>query len=207
MKKIILASGSPRRKEILQNLNLNFEIIVPDIDETIYSAYSPEEYINKLSKEKGEFVYNKITDDCLIISADTIVLSENKILGKPKDESTATEMLSRLSGKSHEVMTSLSLLNCDKQGFEALTKTEITKVYFKKLTDTEIQNYIKTGEPFDKAGAYGIQGIGAFMVERIEGDYFNVVGLPIHLLYILFSNFGYNIFEFSKDIRKSKIIP
>ena len=175
--KIILASKSPRRKEILSLLNIPFEIMVSEADESIDEALPPFFTAEKLSLEKASRVAKNINYDALVIGADTIVLSDGKILGKPKDENDAYLMLKTLSGKWHSVITGVTVMDTLSAKSESFYVE--TKVHFTDLTDDEINNYIKTKEPMDKAGAYGIQGQGGAFIDQISGDYFNVVGLPL----------------------------
>jgi septum formation protein len=179
MKDIILASNSPRRKELLKNLNLDFRVIPDDTPEPFNLAKNPQNLVMELAKFKAENVVNKLSKDkdAIVISADTVVAIENKILGKPLTEEEAFKMLSNLSGKIHSVYTGVYIT-------EILSKKSVnfyekTDVHFKKLDINEIKDYINTGESMDKAGAYGIQNLGSLFVEKICGDYFNVVGLPL----------------------------
>lgn len=179
--KIILASASPRRKEILKNLGLDFEIISSDCDENI-PVCSPKKLVCELSKIKARSVYNDYSGDktdTLFIAADTIVCIKNKILGKPKDESDAAKMLGLLSGNKHSVITGVTLIYNEK----TITDFEKTDVLFAKLTKAQIDDYIKSGEPNDKAGGYAVQGLASKYIKKINGDYFNVVGLPTRKLY------------------------
>jgi len=175
--KIILASQSPRRKEILSLLNIPFEIMVSKTDETIDTTLPPFFIAEKLSLEKASEVSKNIDFPALVIGADTIVLSEGKILGKPKDEKDAYAMLKGLSGKWHSVITGVTVLDTHSAKSESFYVE--TEVHFTELTDDEIYAYIATKEPMDKAGAYGIQGMGGAYIDEISGDYFNVVGLPL----------------------------
>ena len=172
---IILASQSPRRQELLKLITNDFEIKVSNVDETLPSGISPKDAVLYLSKIKAEPFKN---NSDIIIGADTVVALDGKILGKPKNDENAREMLKFLSGKAHSVFTGVTLIKVD------ITRSFSveTKVKFFDLTDEEIDEYIKTGEPDDKAGAYGIQGYGSLLVEKIDGDYFNVVGLPVSKL-------------------------
>ena len=170
---IILASQSPRRKELLGLLNIPFSIQVADIDETLEKALPVEEAVARLSRRKAEAIHRQATD--IVIAADTVVVCDGAVLGKPKDEEDAYRMLRMLSGRQHQVMTGLTVL----QGEKAVSHTEITDIFFRHLTEAEIRAYIKTKDPMDKAGAYGIQNGAALFVEKIHGDYFNVVGLPV----------------------------
>lgn len=172
---IILASQSPRRQELLKLITNDFEIKVSNVDETLPSGISPKDAVLYLSKIKAEPFKN---GSDIIIGADTVVALDGKILGKPKNDENAREMLKFLSGKAHSVFTGVTLI----KGDIARSFAVETKVKFFDLTDEEIDEYIKTGEPADKAGAYGIQGYGSLLVEKIDGDYFNVVGLPVSKL-------------------------
>lgn len=175
--RLILASASPRRSALLSQIGLTFEIFPCEIEEpTPDNNLSPEKATRKLAKLKARVVAERFTDG-IVIGADTLVLHKKELLGKPKNKADAKLMLSRLSGKSHKVITGVSLINVKKQ--TESNWAEITKVYFRNLSSTEIDNYIQSGEAKDKAGAYGIQGRAAAFVKRIDGCYFNVVGLPL----------------------------
>ncbi len=174
MKKIILASSSPRRKELLATAGLEFQIHVKDVDETIPEGTPPADAAKMTAKKKAAAVADGFRDS-VVIGADTIVVANGRILGKPKDEADAVSMLTMLSGIEHEVITGVCIICGDKTESFA----QISKVKFYDLTADEISAYVATGEPMDKAGAYGIQGLGCTLVERIEGDYFNIVGLPV----------------------------
>lgn len=170
---LVLASKSPRRKELLSFLSQDFIIRTADTDETILPGTSPEDAVKQLAQRKGLAVERKEGE--LILSADTVVACDGKILGKPKDEEDAFAMLSMLSGRSHKVFTGYCLWD----GTTQVVDCAETQVTFYPLSQEEIWEYIRTGEPMDKAGAYGIQGKGSLLVEGIQGDYFNVVGLPV----------------------------
>lgn len=174
MKKIILASSSPRRKELLTTAGVEFEIHVKEVDETVPEGIIPVEAAKMTAAKKAAAVAEDYADS-VVIGADTIVVANGKILGKPKDEADAKAMLSMLSGIEHEVITGVCIIENGK----AETFAQISRVKFYDLTDGEISAYVATKEPMDKAGAYGIQGLGCTLVERIEGDYFNIVGLPV----------------------------
>ncbi|RXI98406.1 septum formation inhibitor Maf [Anaerobacillus alkaliphilus] len=174
MKKLILASGSPRRKQLLEQGQLQFSISTSTVDETITEPLNPEEVVEQLSLRKAQDVFSRF-DDSIIIGADTIVSINGTILGKPKDEEEAFQMLQQLSGNEHDVYTGVAILSKEK----TIVFHERTIVSFWELTTAEIEDYISSGEPFDKAGSYGIQGLGALFVKKINGDYFNVVGLPL----------------------------
>ncbi len=198
MENIILASASPRRRELLEQLGYGFTIIVSSEKEEADKTLSPELYTNELALLKARNVARKLLEENrknnIIISADTIVYHEGKILEKPKDTADARKMILSLSGKCHEVYTGVCVLRTA-DGF-SVSKSVKTKVFFKKLNEKIVDAYIKTGEPADKAGAYGIQGKGSVLIEKIEGDYFNVVGLPVSTLYdILYSEFNIDIFN------------
>ena len=173
---IILASKSPRRKELMGLFHLPFTVKVADADETMDPKGNPADEVAKVSCRKANAISRNADD--VIIAADTIVVCDGQILGKPADKDDAFRMLSMLSGKTHQVMTGLTVL----RGETCVTCTEITDVTFRALSDAEIRRYIATGEPMDKAGSYGIQGGASLFVEGIRGDYFNVVGLPVCLL-------------------------
>lgn len=172
-KKYILASASPRRQELLGKVVEYFKIVVPDVDETIENK-DVEKIPEILAKRKSSNVFEN-HNDSIIIAADTIVVSDGKVLGKPKNREDAINMLKSLSNKTHEVITGCCVMSNEKEKSFSM----ITKVKFKDLSDQEIEEYVNTGEPLDKAGAYGYQGKGYFLVESICGDFYNVVGLPI----------------------------
>lgn len=190
----ILASKSPRRKEILSSLGIKFEITESDFDESEfeYNGTDPAVYVQELAflKANGAAKHFSSGKNKMIIAADTVVCLENEILKKPKDKQEAKRMLKMLSGNVHEVYTGVCVYKCS--DCDAVSKSCVTKVKFKELSDEKIDAYIKTGEPMDKAGAYGIQGFGATLTEYINGDYFNVVGLPVSLLADILEN-DYNI--------------
>ena len=185
MRKIILASGSPRRRELLKEIGLNFEIYKPDVDETRLNNESPGGLCSRLSRLKAQAGAEKFSDS-IIIAADTIVVIDNEILGKPHDREDAFRMLKILQGREHEVITGVSVALNEK----IITHTEHTFVKFTDLNDSEIREYISTGECDDKAGAYAIQGKGSVLIEGIKGDYFNVVGLPLCALSKMLKEFG-----------------
>ena len=173
---IILASQSPRRRELMKYITEDFTATAADVDETLPEGISPSEAVLYLSKIKAQPFKNP---NDTVIGADTVVAVDGVILGKPENADDAFRMLRLLSGKEHSVFTGVTLI----KGAECESFYAETKVKFYPLTDEEIRSYIATGEPLDKAGAYGIQGYGSLLVEKIDGDYFNVVGLPVSLLY------------------------
>ncbi len=180
--RIILASASPRRRELLTQLGLEFEVWVSDVEEIITET-EPAEVVKELSARKAEAVFAQTSGDVLVIGADTVVALDGRILGKPVNEEDAADMLHSLQGREHFVYTGVSLC-IRKDGVEQKKVfAEGTRVKFYPMTQTEIKEYILTKEPMDKAGSYGIQGIGGKFVEEIHGDYNNVVGLPIAGLY------------------------
>lgn len=184
---IVLASGSPRRYELLKMIGIaDFKVIADPSEELIDPGLSPEEQVKKLSLQKARNVADKCSENDLIIAADTLVYLENEPLGKPDSHSDAEDMLKKLSGKKHSVYTGVSLL----KGNAHITNAEKTDVYFRELTGSEIKAYVTTGEPMDKAGAYAVQGNAAVFVTRIEGDYYNIMGLPLCRLSIMLKEFG-----------------
>ncbi|MBE6543380.1 MAG: septum formation protein Maf [Ruminococcaceae bacterium] len=187
---LILASKSPRRKEILQGLGLNFICESPSVDESFPPRIDPNILVRELAMRKAEAVKIANSGD-LVIAADTIVYHRGRILGKPKNEDDALVMLRLLSGDVHTVYTGYAVRSM----YKTVCDFCATDVYFRNLDDDEIMKYIKTGEPMDKAGAYEIQGIGALLVDRIDGDYLNVVGLPASsLMFCLKDNFGFDYY-------------
>ncbi len=197
--KILLASKSPRRQELLKNINLDFDVAVSNFDEKSVSQKDrqPGNYAGELALRKAETVADAIKAEkgieYLVIGADTIVVLNGEVLGQPADAADARRMLKMLSGTANQVITGVAVISL-KDGQKTVHKAfESTLVYFKHLADGEIERYIATGEPLDKAGAYGIQGIASLFVEEIEGCYFNVVGLPIMRLSKLFKLHGYSL--------------
>jgi septum formation protein len=174
--KIILASQSPRRRYLLERAGLQFAVIPSRLDEASVNAETPDDYVRELAQAKAMDIA-RMHPDSWIIGADTVVVAESRILGKPDSTAQARDMLRRLSGRMHQVLTGYCI--CRLTGNRLFSDVVRTDVLFKTLTDDEIEWYIRTGEPFDKAGAYAIQGIGTFLVKRINGSYTNVVGLPV----------------------------
>lgn len=179
--RVILASGSPRRRELLKEIISDFEIMVADCDESVSDGISPDAAVMILSERKANAVHEKFGCEGLIIASDTVVALDNRILGKPADKEDAFRMLRGLSGRSHYVYSGVCI-------FDTATDTkdvffEKTEVVFSDISDDEIYDYIESGEPMDKAGAYGIQGLAGKFISSINGDYYNVVGLPLSALY------------------------
>ncbi|MBR3588351.1 MAG: septum formation inhibitor Maf [Clostridia bacterium] len=172
--KIILASASPRRKELLTLAGIEYEVVVSQCEEILPDGITPDKAVEELARQKAEDVFSR-NPDCMIIAADTVVALGNTILGKPKDEDDAFNMLSSLSGRRHTVFTGVCIKTKEKTDIFHVA----TDVEFYELSEKEINDYIATGEPMDKAGAYGIQGKGFVLVKGIHGDYYNVVGLPL----------------------------
>ena len=195
-KRIILGSASPRRRELLEQIGISFEVKVSDREE-IYTAKEPEEIVKELACEKANHVAEDMKDsgearrNLVIIGADTVVVLDGKILGKPKKEEEAFQMLTALQGRSHQVYTGVAMLYYDEEEkCRKISEAKRTEVYVHAMTETEIRRYIATGEPMDKAGSYGIQGKFAPFIDRIEGDYYNVVGLPVAYVYQTFKELG-----------------
>lgn len=185
MKTLYLASGSPRRRELVGMLDFNFEILTPQVEEKWQEGESPQQYVSRLAREKAQAGVTIAPNDFPVLGADTIVVLNNRILEKPRNPQHAAEILSALSGQSHQVMTAVALSNNQ----HTLSEIVITDVIFRQLSQQEIQEYIATGEPMDKAGAYGIQGKGGCFVRKINGSYHAVVGLPLVETYELITRF------------------
>lgn len=179
MRKIILASASPRRKQLLKQLGLEFEVVPSDVEETLNPRLKPRHQAEELALQKAQEVAKNF-DDAIIIGADTLVALGDEILGKPKDINDAKRMLKKLRGRQHTVITGFVLI--DTTNNRTIIKSVETKVWFRKVEPKEIASYVEKDEPFDKAGAYGIQGLGALFIEKIEGEYSGTVGLPLYTL-------------------------
>jgi len=190
MKTIILASASPRRKELLKKIGLKFKVEPSNYEENISRELEPHELAKSLSWEKARLVAQN-HKNALVITADTFIVFEGKILGKPHTKTEAKEMLETINGKPHSVITGFTII--DTSNSKTVSKAVETKVYLRKLSSTEIDAYVKSKEPLDKAGAYAIQGLGSVIVEKIEGDYFNVIGLPLSVLTESLKEFGVHI--------------
>lgn len=183
--KLVLASGSPRRAEILDRAGWPYEVIVAGVDESVHLQEDPAAYVQRLARSKAEAVAQRL-ENGLVLGADTTVVVANEILGQPLDEADAKRMLNLLNGKWHEVLTGVALVTT---GGESRVAYEQTRVRFAEMSETEIDWYVASGEPFGKAGAYAIQGKAALFIEEIQGDYFNIMGLPIRLVYELAADF------------------
>ena len=192
MKKIILASGSPRRKKILEQIGLKFSVEKSNYEEKRIADSPPSQIVEFLSLEKANLLAVKY-EDAIIIGADTLVVLNGEILGKPKSEEDAREMLRKLRNKTHTVVTGFTVL--DTKSGRSVTKHVETKVKFKDLSEMEISAYVETGEPMDKAGGYGIQDKGGLFIEEMDGDYFNIVGLPLFAVSETLREFGIDITE------------
>lgn len=179
MHKIILASASPRRKQLLEQIGLNFSCLPAEVDEEALAALSPREMVSKLAWQKAQAVAQRLKQG-IVIAADTVVVLDHLVMGKPVNREDAEQKLALLSAKEHRVMTGLCVFNCMDQSHAV--EVEITKVFFRPLSHREINAYLDSAEWVDKAGGYGIQGLGALLIEKIEGCYFNVVGLPLNRL-------------------------
>ena len=186
---IILASQSPRRQELLKLLSMPFTVRVADIDETMDPQGSPREEVAKVSLRKARAISREADD--VVIAADTIVVCQDRVLGKPRDPEDAKAMLRLLSGRDHQVMTGMTVL----RGETVLTCTEVTDIHFRELSEKEIEAYVASGEPMDKAGSYGIQGGAALFCDRMVGDYYNVMGLPVCRLGQVLKELAPEIFE------------
>ena len=183
---IILASASPRRQELLQRMGVDFIVRTAPHDEAMNPFSVPNDEVARVSQLKAQAVYPLCHDEDIIVAADTVVVCDGRIMGKPRSDADAFSMLRRLSGREHQVMTGLTVM----QGDLAETTTVTTTLRFRPLSDLEIRNYIATGEPADKAGAYGIQGMASMFVVGLDGDYYNVMGLPICTLTLMLRKHG-----------------
>ena len=191
---LILASQSPRRKELLGLLGIPFTIEVPKADETMEPEKDPAQQVAEVSRRKA--LATSAGEKDVVVAADTIVVCDGQILGKPKDRADAVRMLQMLSGRTHQVMTGMTVL----RGDQCRTVTEVTDIHFRKLSEEEICRYVATKEPMDKAGGYGIQGGAALFAERLVGDYYNVVGLPVCRLWQLLGEIAPELLKTREDI-------
>lgn len=190
MKRIILASASPRRKALLAQIGLEFTVDTDAQEDSLSEGLEPHQLAREISLKKAQSVAGKYPD-AIIIAADTFGVIDGRILGKPESESEARVMLKRISGRRHDVITGFTIL--ETKTARTFSDSVETRVFIKRLTPAQIESYVKSGEPQDKAGAYAIQGLGAVIVERIEGDYSNVVGLPLSALAEALKGFGVNV--------------
>ena len=186
---IILASKSPRRRALMQQIGLQFAVMTEDVDERMDPSVPIEQEIARVSLKKALAVQAGVSPEDIVVAADTMVCVDNRRLGKPADRADAARMLRQLSGRSHTVITGLSVVRGDRR--ESCTVS--TDIHFRPLTEGEIAAYIASGEPMDKAGAYGIQGLAAIFVDRLDGDYYNVMGLPVCTLAQLLRRFGVQV--------------
>lgn len=187
MKPIVLASSSPRRKELLRKIGLKFSVDPMEVDEKLSSALDPLRLARSISLKKARAAARR-HPDAIVIAADTFGVIGGRLLGKPSGKAQAVAMLQEMSGKCHSVITGFTLI--DGTTGKTVSRSVRTQVYFRKLSRAEINDYVATGEPMDKAGAYAIQGLGALLVDRIEGDYYNVIGLPLSALAAELKKFG-----------------
>ena len=192
MANIVLASGSPRRQELLRLMGVTeFDIRVPETKEDYPAGLSPRQVVEYISREKADAAAKLCTPEEIVITADTMVFLDESRLGKPADQADALRMLTALQGRRHTVCTDVTV----RQGDRCLTESESTEVFFRPASQAELLGYIATGEPMDKAGAYGIQGKGSLLVEKIDGDFFNVMGLPVLRLSRMLAQFGVRFFD------------
>ena len=185
MNPIVLASASPRRRQLLEMLRIPFRVIAPDVDEHVRPGETPDRYVTRLSRAKAEVVAARAPGE-VILAADTTVVLDGAIFEKPSSPLHAVDMLSRLQGRTHEVMTAVAVTR-DGEIAQAL---DVSRVTFRPADRATLEAYVATGEPMDKAGAYAIQGLGAPLIERVEGDFFGVMGLPLRLALDLLARFG-----------------
>jgi septum formation protein len=182
---IVLASGSPRRKQLLEMLHIPFRVIPPDVDEHVLPGEAPDRYVTRLSRAKAQAVVPRAPGE-VILAADTTVVLDGAIFEKPTSPANAVEMLTRLQGRTHEVMTAVAVA----QNAKVEQALDVSRVTFRPADRATLEAYVATGEPMDKAGAYAIQGLGAPLIERVEGDFFGVMGLPLRLALDLLAKFG-----------------
>lgn len=196
---IFLASNSPRRRELLTQIGVSFDVVIPDIDETPFPSEHAADYVCRMAKEKASAAWQRLPEiekqGRLLLAADTCVVLDDQVLGKPADGADAAQMLSRYAGRSHEVMTAVAITD----GRTLRVENVVTTVQFRPLSHAEIAAYVETGEPMDKAGAYGIQGLAALFVTHLEGSYTGVMGLPLYETGQLLSQFGYDVLPRTLD--------
>lgn len=191
--RFILASSSPRRSDLLAQIGLRFEVVPSQFDESQVDASDPAELVRSLAREKAGAVAAAVEGEALVLGADTIVLLNGEVLGKPRDKDEACSMLARLAGCTHRVLTGVAVIR--KPDGPVLVQHEETHVTMRALTPGQIDAYVASGEPMDKAGAYAVQGLGSVLVERIQGDYFNVVGLPLPRLARMLESLGLDVLD------------
>lgn len=202
---LILASASPRRRQLLQQIGLDFRIVAPEVSEVILPTGDIATRVMELAYRKAQAVANQEPEG-LVLGADTVVVLGDQVLGKPRSADEAFFMLKQLQGREHRVITGVALVEA--RSMRYLLGREITRIWMRKLSSSEIESYVATGEPLDKAGAYGIQGKGALLVERIEGCYFNVVGLPLVKVAVMLARFGFDIWESGRrDRGEGRVSP
>lgn len=190
MKNLILASSSPRRAELLKQIGLNYQIMVCDVDETLLPGMSPPELVEFLAERKATAVARNLHEG-IVLGADTVVVWQGQVLGKPLNEEDAFSMLVKLQGSTHDVYTGVALI--DVHSGKIMVGHEKTRVFFRNIEEDEIRRYVASGEPLDKAGAYGVQGLAAIYINKLEGCYTNVVGLPLARLSVMLKAIGYNV--------------
>ncbi len=191
--RFILASSSPRRSDLLNQIGLDFEVIPSRFEESQVNASDPVELVRTLAREKAGTVASEVEGEAIVLGADTIVLLDGEILGKPRDEAEARSMLGRLAGRTHRVLTGVALIR--RPNGPILVEHEETAVTMRNLTPGQIAAYVASGEPMDKAGAYAVQGLGSVLVEGLQGDYFNVVGLPLPRLALMLEPLGLDVLD------------
>lgn len=190
VKNLILASSSPRRAELLKQIGLNYQIMVCDVDETLLPGMSPPELVEFLAERKAAAVARNLHEG-IVLGADTVVVWQGQVLGKPLNEEDAFSMLVKLQGSTHDVYTGVALI--DVHSGKIMVGHEKTRVFFRNIEEDEIRRYVASGEPLDKAGAYGVQGLAAIYINKLEGCYTNVVGLPLARLSVMLKAIGYNV--------------
>lgn len=194
---IILASSSPRRQELLRELGLSFDIRASGADETVEPGMAPAAIVESLAVRKAAHVRDELREEGrregLVIGSDTIVVLDGQVLGKPEDAADACRMLTMLQGRTHQVYTGVAVLDLASE--RRMAEHSVSRVTFRTMSDEEIRAYVKTGEPLDKAGSYGVQSVGAVFIEKIEGDFYSIMGLPLNLLYQMLLSCGISPFE------------
>ncbi|WP_428240220.1 Maf family protein [Gynuella sp.] len=189
---LILASASPRRKQLLKQIGVRFEVCPADIDETVLPEESPTDYVKRMSEQKARVILNSDTGrDAVVIGSDTTVVCDQHIFGKPESEQDAIAMLTKLSGREHEVLSGICVMNTDREHY-GLSRT---RVWFKTISIEQMKRYWQSGEPCDKAGSYGIQGFGSAFIDRIEGSFSGVMGLPLEVMTELLKQFNVEIWQ------------